>query len=390
MASLVDDNLEPQLTISVVFQTDLPLAKRFADYIREAAQWGPLESVDEEQYVCNSGCGDDSSCLVFVTVLAERTNEFLSAVRRDPVIHRQASLYRRTFLITNRARKLPVMMSRVAPMLADFNGSGVRMVKIVPFPAATTAPLVEAELVKLDIACTTSAESLERARREEVAPDALLFCIKKKQKWHFGVAKVGWLKPEDVSSAPPPMCRAGYKMEECIGRRYLDGTHRVCVDIGAAPGGWSYALAMDPKMERRVFAIDPAELDTEYLKGAREGSIVHLRKKAEDAVADVLEALGGNREGVDCIVCDANLPPVEALERLIAPFRAVCRDNAVLILTCKCAKHGFLKKEVAAALEYLRVNWAKGGRVKGVHLIANTPNERTLVCEIEKRGGEAT
>ena len=69
-------------------------------------------------------------------------------------------------------------------------------------------------------------------------------------------------KERDGSGA---MCRAFHKIEEATSRAgvVVDPAWR-CVDVGAAPGGWTQWLCdndLDEKKGGRVYAVDPAELE---------------------------------------------------------------------------------------------------------------------------------
>jgi len=337
----------------------------------------------QEQYVSNApGDPDDLTTLIFVRCTSSNLPGILSSAKTDQVLWRQTSIVRRTFLVTSRARSMDVLIDRALNDCADGALSNAKLIKVIGFPRIKIEPLIVERLKSKNANAVSTMMLKEKDGNDPADPDAVLCVLKKKNKLHFGVVLEdvfpGLLSPDPIynkHTPAPAVCRAGFKMEELMARNLIAATHKTVVDIGAAPGGWSAALAMDPVTPRKVFAIDPAELDTISLRAAPENSIVHIQKKAEESVADI------DTLPIDAIVCDANLPPQEALDRLILPFRDLCRPGALIILTCKCSRHGFLKKEVAEAERILN-EWAGRESTVTVHLLANTLNERTIICEL--------
>ena len=103
-----------------------------------------------------------------------------------------------------------------------------------------------------------------------------------------------------VNHAAPS--RAAMKMEEAIDRLGV-GPRKgdVCVDLGAAPGGWTYVV-----MERgaRVIAIDPGSMSPDLM--TRRG-LQHIRGSAFDFEPD---------EPVDWLLCDMVWRPLEVASLL--------------------------------------------------------------------------
>jgi 23S rRNA (cytidine2498-2'-O)-methyltransferase len=94
--------------------------------------------------------------------------------------------------------------------------------------------------------------------------------------------------------------RAGRKLAEAfewIGRGPEPG--ELCVDLGAAPGGWSAVLLA---RRARVVAVDPAHLTLRARKG-----LVHVKASAFDFVPD---------EPVDWLLCDMAWRPLEVAQLL--------------------------------------------------------------------------
>jgi 23S rRNA (cytidine2498-2'-O)-methyltransferase len=102
--------------------------------------------------------------------------------------------------------------------------------------------------------------------------------------------------------AGPAPSRAGRKLVEALewfGREPDPGD--VCVDLGAAPGGWCSVLL---QKRARVIAVDPAELapDVRKLRG-----LTHVKASAFDFVPS---------EPVDWLFCDMAWRPVEVAQML--------------------------------------------------------------------------
>ena len=96
--------------------------------------------------------------------------------------------------------------------------------------------------------------------------------------------------------------RASRKVEEALAWLGIaPGPGEVCVDLGAAPGGWSWALL---ERRARVIAVDPAELRPDV---ARHRGMRHEKKSAFTFEPD---------EPVDWLFCDMAWRPLEAAQLL--------------------------------------------------------------------------
>ncbi|MDB4976285.1 MAG: rRNA 2-O-methyl-C2498 methyltransferase RlmM, partial [Myxococcaceae bacterium] len=92
--------------------------------------------------------------------------------------------------------------------------------------------------------------------------------------------------------------RAARKIEEAFAWLNLEpGAGELCVDLGAAPGGWTYVLA---ERRARVIAVDPAQLRPEIL--AKKG-VSHVQQSAFDYKPEA---------EVDWLFCDMAWRPLEA------------------------------------------------------------------------------
>lgn len=96
--------------------------------------------------------------------------------------------------------------------------------------------------------------------------------------------------------------RAARKVEEALDWLGLGpGAGEVCVDLGAAPGGWSWSLL---ERRARVIAVDPAELRPDV---ARHPRMKHYKESAFQFVPE---------QTVDWLFCDMAWRPREAAQML--------------------------------------------------------------------------
>ena len=181
------------------------------------------------------------------------------------------------------------------------------------------------------------------------------------------------------------MCRAFHKIEEatCRAGVAIERTWR-CVDVGAAPGGWTQWLCarLDVASGGVVFAVDPAELG-EFEHGRLPPNVTHLKMRGEDAVGTV------SRDGklVDLLACDANVSPTTACG-IVSAFVPALRRGATLVLTFKGATKGYAewRRQMESATETLTA--AGFGSLRIFHLFSNCSREKTLVAKFIGGGDE--
>lgn len=142
------------------------------------------------------------------------------------------------------------------------------------------------------------------------------------------------------------------KIEEAL--RWLDaapGPQDLCVDLGAAPGGWTHALV---KRGARVVAVDRAEMDPALAKNPL---VTHVKKDAFSYVHDEMPTW---------LCCDVIALPGRALQ-LVEDATASTKLRA-LVVTVKLKKpYDMAAVAKARALARGRPGW--WGRAK--HLAAN-------------------
>jgi len=174
-------------------------------------------------------------------------------------------------------------------------------------------------------------------------------------------------------------CRAQHKLTEAMEACGLSvEAGSACVDVGAAPGGWTAALA--DAGAGLVAAIDPAALALEPLPEA----VQHLRMKLEEAIEGPLqETLQGRK--LRCIVCDANAHPQHVAAWVVALAKFVSGE-CWCVLTFKkfMRQRTTFEFEAEKALDVMREAGVIGrdsSEAEFMHLLANSHNERTLVLK---------
>jgi 23S rRNA (cytidine2498-2'-O)-methyltransferase len=96
--------------------------------------------------------------------------------------------------------------------------------------------------------------------------------------------------------------RAARKLAEAFAWLGLaPGSGELCVDLGAAPGGWSWLLL---EKRARVIAVDPARMDAELMRNSR---LRHVQGNAFDYEPE---------EPVDWLFCDMAYRPLEVAQML--------------------------------------------------------------------------
>jgi 23S rRNA (cytidine2498-2'-O)-methyltransferase len=169
------------------------------------------------------------------------------------------------------------------------------------------APQAEAlrEAVRARLPAGRLLEDSERAREA----GAMLVCVCMAP----GVTVVGAVHAREALSLAPggrqrmrrageSPSRAAMKLEEALyGLPFEPGRGDVCVDLGAAPGGWTQRLVA---RGARVIAVDPARLMPELASNSR------VRHVQESAFAFAPE------EPVDWLFCDMAWRPLEVAQLL--------------------------------------------------------------------------
>ena len=220
-----------------------------------------------------------------------------------------------------------------------------------------------------------------------------------------------------VNNTFPPVCRAFYKMKQVLGIHFATlgwnlPSNPLILDVGASPGGWSQFCAADPSMKNSfVISVDPGELHP--LVSALV-NVLHVRKTLQtsslESILNSLPAMPdtesdeeGKGRALDLIICDVNCPANEAgamLRKFALPFLSGNRTAAqpsspsiataaYVILTLKLrkgAKEKSINKSINDATQEISSSTfsPSSWTFHLVHLAANSINERTLLCKLDR------
>jgi len=176
--------------------------------------------------------------------------------------------------------------------------------------------------------------------------------------------------------------RAEYKLKEAVEAFGIDlSMHKIALDIGAAPGGWSHYLLQHGI---KVVAVDNALLDYKKFIGKKilvitnekeklgldnienislnefeeeinisAYGLIHLKTSVlDERIAKLLDKLGR----FDILTIDTNTAPLESasIANRLADFLA---GNAVLVMTIKLISKAF-SKHISEAVALLSKNYA--------------------------------
>eukprot|EP00936_MAST-01D_sp_MAST-1D-sp1_P000978 g978.t1 len=170
------------------------------------------------------------------------------------------------------------------------------------------------------------------------------------------------------------ICRAFFKLREAfvLGKFLLPCEGMAAIDVGSAPGGWTAYLCSAQVRCRRVIAIDPGAMHTPLPAAAE-----HMQMPAQEAVTKLLDSEDGASFGA--FVCDANMPPVNAID-ILASAAPLLQKGAYIVITMKNTFHKQAAFDEAVRVQTERLQH-KGlcTNVCVVHLLANTTKELTLL-----------
>ena len=105
--------------------------------------------------------------------------------------------------------------------------------------------------------------------------------------------------------------RAVFKLQEIAGKEKLLKRGMVCVDLGAAPGGWSQYITQTLDGNARIIAVDLLQIDT--LPGV---DFVQGDFTMDDVLERVMGLVGG--KGVDLVLSDM-APNISGLKSVDQP-----------------------------------------------------------------------
>ena len=185
---------------------------------------------------------------------------------------------------------------------------------------------------------------------------------------------------QNVNSECLEVSKAAAKILEAMTRfdliRDCNLAGKTAMDVGASPGGWSYYLRLVRGCSR-VIAVDGGVLAEPIPAG-----VEHWKCKGEKAIADLI-ADEGTHGNVSCFTCDMNTDLFDTVNVFLSAM-PLMSPNGLAVLTFKrtirnTAKWVSTKAEGISILK----NHPRIESVKEVHLIANTPNETTVLVSLK-------
>ena len=206
---------------------------------------------------------------------------------------------------------------------------------------------------------------------------------------------------KEARASKKPMSRAYFKLEEAADRAGVPlSSDWQCVDVGAAPGGWTQWISdrltanstergkdgedgKDALASRagRVWAVDPGNLELRPFPT----NVAHVKKKAELAVAD--GSVPAN--DVSLLVCDANGSP-ELVTSILLEAKPALRRGAYLVTTFKNFCRGYVewRRQMSAA----RARFTNEGfsEIAFFHSFANCAQEFTYVARFTQSDSDDT
>ena len=192
--------------------------------------------------------------------------------------------------------------------------------------------------------------------------------------WFFGHVSErasAALVKRTLAKGEQALCRALWKIEEAHARSLiaLDCATTVCVDAGAAPGGWCQYLA--PRC-KTVFAIDPAEMQFKHER------VQHIRLKIEDAVDEIPADTQ-----IDLIASDIITSNIHQSCDIVAPLFARLKPQGRLCLTLKLTgrTQDHFRGVDKSMRQHFETNFPSMRIVAILQLFANTKTEMTLIAE---------
>eukprot|EP00520_Triparma_pacifica_P009509 CAMPEP_0118660324 /NCGR_PEP_ID=MMETSP0785-20121206/15611_1 /TAXON_ID=91992 /ORGANISM="Bolidomonas pacifica, Strain CCMP 1866" /LENGTH=693 /DNA_ID=CAMNT_0006553541 /DNA_START=97 /DNA_END=2175 /DNA_ORIENTATION=+ len=187
----------------------------------------------------------------------------------------------------------------------------------------------------------------------------------------------------------PHICRAYWKLAEVFTTHpsiFTPGGN--AVDVGSSPGGWTECLI--EQGAGKVISIDPGVMDerlnavvVEDPKTQVKGSprVTHLKMQAEKTTSFVDSHMS---EGVDLLVCDANMSP-ETVHTMLRPLTRLVKVGGHIVLTLKLVNGS---KSASRCLREAADRFNGWKMIWGGHAMNNKGKERTVIFVKEEEGVE--
>ena len=150
---------------------------------------------------------------------------------------------------------------------------------------------------------------------------------------------------------------------------------KTCIDVGASPGGWSYFLRTTLGAAR-VIAVDMGKLAEPIPPG-----VEHWKMKGEDAIT-ILSKDIENNNCISLYCCDMNCNPMDSIQLFLKAVPLMSAASAAVITLKRMERNAQKWTDLKTACISALNNLQEVVCLEEVHLIANTPNETTLLVAL--------
>ncbi len=213
-------------------------------------------------------------------------------------------------------------------------------------------------------------------------PEILAYAVIINMEWYSGYLKFGDVRFIDpyrhykvMSSG---ISRAELKLKQALDEFGIKADTGIAIDLGAAPGGWTYLLA---KHGMKVLAIDKGRLD--YDRFDKLGvSVLVLEDRAptkEDLNSfRVIHIMSGFEDAklpncpISLITDDMNISPTETSAAVLL-FSKHLKKGSPAIITIKCTTR-YIRKHLRNASEALKNEF----EIKSIKVLPNNRQEATF------------
>ena len=177
-----------------------------------------------------------------------------------------------------------------------------------------------------------------------------------------------------VSKAAAKIREALVRLDKSVPEKAnLEG--KIAIDIGASPGGWSYFMKKDRACSR-VISVDMGLLAQPIPEG-----VEHWRMKGADAIDRLFED-DVNLNSIHLYTCDMNCDPMDSVTLFMRALPLMAIDSLAVITFKRTERNKERWEKIKSDCITLLRSSERITNLTEVHLIANTPNETTVLLDI--------
>jgi 23S rRNA U2552 (ribose-2'-O)-methylase RlmE/FtsJ len=173
--------------------------------------------------------------------------------------------------------------------------------------------------------------------------------------------------------------KAAAKIREALARldrlvpKKSDLSGKTAIDVGASPGGWSYFLKSDRKCAR-VIAVDMGLLAEPIPHG-----VEHWKMKGNEAIDKLLSESSGF---LHLYACDMNCDPIDSVQLFLRALVLLAPESLAVITLKRTERNKERWQKIKSECQKMLKESDRVKSVIEVHLVANTPNETTLLIDL--------